>query len=65
MSDNVNKITLEPIYTVEEVARHMKCTPQYIYKRIKKGTVKAIYFGGYKIKESELYKIMGEKYKEN
>lgn len=65
MSEKVDTVKLEAIYTVEEVASHMRCSPQYIYKRIKKGTVKAIKFGGYKIKESEFYRIMEEKYEKD
>ena len=52
-------LELEKIYTVKEVAEYDRCTPQYIYKLIKRRKIKAIIFGGYKIKESEVKRIFG------
>jgi len=52
-------LELEKIYTVKEVAEYGRCTPQYIYKLIKRRKIKAIIFGGYKIKESEVKRIFG------
>ena len=50
-------LELEKVYTVKEVAEYGRCTPQYIYKLIKRKKVKVILFGGYKIKESEVKRI--------
>lgn len=51
---------LEPIYTIKEVAKILKCSRQYIYKEIKKGNVKTIKFGGLKIKESEISRLVNK-----
>ena len=50
-------LELEKIYAVKEVVEYGRCTPQYIYKLIKRKKVKVILFGGYKIKESEVKRI--------
>jgi hypothetical protein len=40
MEVNNMSLELEKIYTVKEVAEYGRCTPQYIYKLIKRKKVK-------------------------
>jgi hypothetical protein len=40
MEVNNMSLELEKVYTVKEVAEYGRCTPQYIYKLIKRKKVK-------------------------
>lgn len=48
----------ESMMTVPEVAKLFRCTTQHVYNSIKQGKIKAIFFGGVKIKESEVLRIL-------
>lgn len=51
---------MEELYTVQDIARIIKCNVTYVHKLRKTGLLKFMKLGSYKCRESELERFLSE-----